>query len=86
MAKQIALLLDKFKKHEKDSGSVEVQVVLLTNAINELQVHCDTNPKDHSSSRGLMQKVNQRKRFLSYLRETNSEMYRSLVKELGLRK
>ena len=86
MVKAAAYPIEKFKKHEKDSGSTEVQVVRLTEEINLLQSHCDNNPKDFSSGRGLMQKVNQRRRFLTYLKRTNSDMYKSLVKELGLRK
>lgn len=86
MTKKVAALVDKFKKNERDTGSVEVQVITLTDEINQLHVHCETNPKDFSSGRGMMQKVNQRKQFLSYLRRTNSAAYKGLIKELGLRK
>lgn len=78
--------LEKFKQHEKDTGSVEVQVARLTTGIAELQGHCQHNPKDFSSKRGLLQKVNQRKRFLIYLKRCNVPVYKDLIKELGLRK
>jgi small subunit ribosomal protein S15 len=65
---------------------VEVQVVKLTAEIKELQGHCEHNPKDFSSKRGLLQKVNQRKRFLDYLKHHNQNAHKELVKELGLRK
>ena len=86
MTIKVEALVEKFKKHENDTGSVEVQVVRLTNEITQLQGHCETNPKDFSSGRGMMQKVNQRKQFLAYLRKTDSAAYKGLVKELGLRK
>jgi len=82
----MASLIDKFKKHTNDTGSVELQVIKLTNEIDELQGHCKQNPKDFSSQRGLLQKVNQRKRFLLYLKKNEEETYKGLVKELGLRK
>ena len=84
--KKSDLLVEKFKKHEKDFGSVEVQIVRLTSEINELQGHCQQNPKDFSSRRGLLQKVNARKRFLGYVKRTSDGTYKDLVKELGLRK
>lgn len=84
--KKTALLAEKFQKHDKDSGSVEVQVVRLTVEIAELQGHCQQNPKDFSSQRGLLKKVNARKRFLIYIKRTAESTYKDLVKELGLRK
>ncbi len=87
MAKQKTVAaLEKFKQHEGDTGSVEVQVVQLTTGIVELQGHCKQNPKDFSSKRGLLQKVNRRKRFLVYLKRSNVPVYKNLIKELGLRK
>jgi small subunit ribosomal protein S15 len=83
---KMALLADKFKKHDKDSGSVEVQIVRLTGEIGELQGHCQQNPKDFSSQRGLLKKVNAHKRFLTYVKRTAEGTYKDLVKELGLRK
>ena len=84
--KKESAIVEKFQQHEKDTGSVEVQVVTLTTGINELQGHCQQNPKDFSSRRGLLKMVNQRKRFLEYLKNCNSSVYKELVKELGLRK
>ncbi len=86
MVKNAASVVDKFKKHEKDTGSVEVQVVRLTEEINELQGHCKGNPKDHSSRRGLLAKVNRRKRFLLYVKKQGLNGYKALIAELGLRK
>jgi small subunit ribosomal protein S15 len=84
--KKTSAILEKFQQHEKDTGSVEVQVVALTAEINELQEHCHQNPKDFSSQRGLLKMVNQRKRFLEYLKHRKSIVYKELIKELGLRK
>ena len=86
MVNKFASLMDKFKKHEKDTGSVELQVITLTKEINELLSHCQQNAKDFSSKRGLLAKVNQRRRFLQYLKKNDEEIYKGLVKELGLRK
>ncbi len=86
MIKKTASLSDKFKKHETDTGSVEVQIVALTEDINKLQGHCGLNPKDFSSKRGLLKKVNRRKRFLLYIKKHKTEAYTDLIKELGLRK
>jgi small subunit ribosomal protein S15 len=83
---KVAAVFEKFKQHEKDSGSVEVQIVRLTADINELQEHCQQNPKDFSSQRGLLKKVNQRKRFLEYLKRCNAPVHKNLIKDLGLRK
>jgi len=86
MVKKIASLIDKFKKHDKDTGSVELQVISLTEEINKLHGHCKQNPKDYSSQRGLLQKVNQRKRFLLYMKKNDENIYKGLIKELGLRR
>ncbi len=72
--------------HEKDSGSVEVQVAFLTKQINELSGHLKKNPKDHSSRRGLLQMVGKRKRFLDYLLTKRKSSYDKIVKKLGLKK
>jgi len=84
--KKTLVVVEKFKQHEQDTGSVEVQVVRLTSEIKELQSHCQQNPKDFSSQRGLLKMVNQRKRFLEYLRDCCGDTYKELIKELGLRK
>ena len=86
MVNKVASLVDKFKKHENDTGSVELQVIKLSKEIEDLQGHCQQNEKDFSSKRGLLAKVNQRRRFLQYLKKNNEEIYKGLVKDLGLRK
>ncbi|MBL8329067.1 MAG: 30S ribosomal protein S15 [Rubrivivax sp.] len=69
-----------------DTGSPEVQVALLTARINELTPHFKQHAKDHHGRRGLLKMVNQRKRLLSYLKETDGERYTALIQKLGLRK
>ena len=71
---------------EKDTGSPEVQVALLTAHINELNEHLKVHAKDHHSRRGLLKMVGQRRRLLAYLKEKDIERYRSLIERLGLRK
>lgn len=78
-------IIDKFKLSEKDTGSVQVQVALLTARINHLNEHLKVNPKDNHSRRGLLQMVGKRKGFLLYLKNKDIEAYRSLIKELGIR-
>ncbi len=69
-----------------DTGSPEVQVALLTARINELTPHFKTHAKDHHGRRGLLKMVNQRKRLLSYLKDTDADRYAALIAKLGLRK
>ena len=69
-----------------DTGSPEVQVALLTARINELTPHFKQHLKDHHGRRGLLKMVNQRKRLLSYLKDTDAERYTALIAKLGLRK
>ena len=78
-------IIDKFKLSENDTGSVQVQVALLTARINHLQQHLKDNPKDNHSRRGLLQMVGKRKGFLIYLRDRDIEAYRKLIKELNIR-
>ncbi len=78
-------LIKKFGKNSKDSGSVEVQVAMLSQKIAELTEHLKTNAKDFQAKRGLLMMVGKRKRMLAYLKEVNLEAYRKLVKELNLR-
>jgi len=73
-------------RHEKDTGSAEVQIALLSTRIAELTEHLRTHKKDHHSRRGLLKLVGQRRRLLDYLQRTNIEGYRALIKELGLRR
>ena len=79
-------LVKKFCKDEKDTGSVEVQIAILTNEINSLTDHFKAHPKDNHSKRGLLRKVAQRKSLLEYLVKNDVTRYRKVVKELGLRK
>lgn len=78
-------IIAKFKQSENDTGSVQVQVALLTARINHLQQHLKDNPKDNHSRRGLLQMVGKRKGFLLYLKERDIEAYRKLIKELSIR-
>jgi len=71
---------------EENTGTPEVQVGLLTAKINHLTQHLGENKKDHSSRRGLLKMVGKRRRLLNYLRDNDIEKYRSLIKELGIRK
>jgi small subunit ribosomal protein S15 len=79
-------IIKKFGKGDKDSGTAEVQVALLTERINRLTEHFESHKKDHSSRRGLMQMVGKRRRLLDYLADKNIERYRSIIKELNIRK
>jgi small subunit ribosomal protein S15 len=75
-----------FRLHEKDTGSADVQVALLTDRINHLTEHLQKNTKDHSSRRGLLMMVSQRRRLLDYLHTTDSPRYVAVTKKLKLRK
>ena len=75
-----------FQLHPKDTGSADVQVALLTSRINELTEHLKTHVKDHSSRRGLLKMVGQRRRLLDYLSDTDTKRYQELIKKLNLRK
>jgi small subunit ribosomal protein S15 len=81
-----ASIATKFGKNEKDTGTSEVQIALLTERINQLTEHCKKFKKDKSGQRGLLILVGQRRRMLKYIQRTNLEKYRGLIKELGLRK
>jgi len=72
--------------HDKDTGSPEVQVALLTERINELADHFKAHVKDHHSRRGLLRIVSQRRRLLEYLRRNNPVRYQELIQRLGLRR
>lgn len=78
-------VIAKFKKHDNDSGSPEVQIALLTERLNTLSGHFKSHGKDHHSRRGLLKMVGQRKRLLAYLKKKDLEGYRALIKELGIR-
>lgn len=79
-------IIHQFQLHEKDSGSTEVQVALLTQRINELTDHLKAHKHDHHSRRGLLKLVGQRRSLLSYLTNRNVKRYRQLILSLGLRK
>ena len=81
-----AELIDAFKQHEGDTGSPEVQIALLTERIIYLTDHFKTHTKDHHSRRGLLKHVSRRKALLGYLRDSEIERYRALIKRLGLRR
>ena len=75
-----------YRQHERDTGSVEVQVALLTERIKELTEHLKEHKKDHSSRRGLIMLVNKRRRLLEYVSRKDNSRYRSLIERLGLRR
>ena len=79
-------IIKEYQRFEGDTGSVEVQVAILTAQINRLTEHLKVHKKDHHSNRGLLMMVGKRKNFLAYLRDTDVNRYRDLVKRLGLRK
>jgi small subunit ribosomal protein S15 len=77
--------IEQFKTHPKDTGSADVQIALLTQRINHLTEHLQSNTKDHSSRRGLLMMVGQRRRLLDYLQSTDLRRYQTLTKKLKLR-
>jgi small subunit ribosomal protein S15 len=79
-------LVTKFGETAADTGKTEVQIALLTERINMLTEHLRAHSKDHHSRRGLLMLVGRRRRFLNYLQSSDLERYRTLVRELGLRK
>ncbi|MDZ7860900.1 MAG: 30S ribosomal protein S15 [Candidatus Krumholzibacteriota bacterium] len=79
-------IIDKFKLHDSDSGSPEVQVAILTKRINDLTEHFKKHRKDFGSRRGLLKMVGRRRKLLDYLKKNRIEKYRALIKELNLRK
>lgn len=89
MAKDTQLkaeIIQKFSKHETDTGSAEVQIALLSSRITQLTEHFKTHDKDHHSRRGLLKLVGQRRRMLDYLKRMDIERYRKVIAELGIRK
>ena len=79
-------LIDRFGDGPADTGKTEVQVALLTERINDLNEHLRENRKDHHSRRGLLMMVGRRRRLLNYLRDSDLERYRAVLRELGLRR
>lgn len=78
--------ITEFRLHEKDTGSADVQIALLTQRINELTEHLQSHKKDHSSRRGLLMMVGQRRRLLDYLHDTDNDRYQAITKKLKLRR
>jgi len=79
-------IIDQFKLHDKDTGSPEVQIALLTHRIKYLTEHLKVHKKDHHSRRGLMMLVGKRRRLLNYLKDRDFDRYQNLIRALGLRK
>lgn len=78
-------IIAKYRLHDSDKGSAQVQVALLTARINYLTDHFRDHPKDHHSRQGLLKMVGRRRRLLEYLKRTHLDKYRTLIEELGLR-
>jgi len=79
-------IIEKFKQHDTDTGSPEVQIALLSARISYLTEHFKVHKKDHHSRRGLLKLVGQRRRLLNYLKSKDMERYRKVIGELGIRK
>ena len=79
-------IIKKYARHEGDTGSLEVQIAVLTKRINDLTEHLRVNKKDHHSRRGLLKMVGQRRNLLNYLTKVDIERYRAIIAELGIRK
>ena len=81
-----AAIKSEFQRHDRDTGSSEVQIAVLTKEIEALTEHLKANKKDHSSRYGLLRKVQNRRNLLNYLKRENEQSYRELIKKLGLRR
>ena len=89
MAQQVekkSEIIEKFKTHDTDTGSSEVQIALLSDRISYLTEHFKVHKKDHHSRRGLLKLVGQRRRLLQYLKQRDIAKYRTIIQELGIRK
>ena len=80
------VIIEKYRVHDSDTGSPEVQVAILTERINYLTEHLKTHKKDHHSRRGLLKMVGRRRALLDYLKDADIERYRAIVERLGFRK
>ena len=78
-------IIGEHKKHDKDTGSAQVQIAMLSRKIDELAAHLKKNQKDHHSRRGLLKMVSKRRKLLSYLRKNDEKEYGKIVKKLGLK-
>jgi len=81
-----AAIKQEYQQHEKDTGSVEVQVALLSKRISDLTTHFQSHKGDHNSRRGLLVMISKRRRLLDYLRNTELARYQKLIERLGLRR
>ena len=79
-------IISKFKTHESDTGSPEVQIAIVSERLNSLTEHFKTHKKDHHSRRGLLKLVGQRRKLLDYLKRNDKGRYEKVIKQLGLRK
>ena len=79
-------IIENYRTHEKDTGSPEVQIAILTNRINNLTEHLKSNNKDHHSRRGLLKMVGHRRNLLNYWQKKDINRYREIIEKLGLRK
>jgi small subunit ribosomal protein S15 len=79
-------IIQSYRQHDKDTGSPEVQIALLSDRITYLTEHFKTHQKDHHSRRGLLKLVSQRRHLLDYLKKSDIERYRKIIKSLGIRK
>ena len=79
-------VISKYKLHDSDTGSPEVQIAILTNRINYLTEHLQKHKKDHHSRRGLLKMVGQRRGLLNYLKDKDLERYRTIIGSLGIRR
>jgi small subunit ribosomal protein S15 len=86
MATSETIDLSAFRLHDKDTGSADVQIALLTDRINQLTEHLKENRKDHSSRRGLLKLVATRRSLLDYLKRTSQQRYKAVIEKLNLRK
>jgi small subunit ribosomal protein S15 len=86
MATTVTQEAQDLRRHEKDTGSADVQIAILTNRIAQLTEHLKTHSKDHSSRRGLLKMVARRRRLLDYLKDTATERYKAALEKLNLRK
>ena len=84
-AKKTALI-ERFRTHDTDTGSPEVQIAILSERIGELTAHFKSHAKDHASRRGLLQLVSKRRRLLDYLKTHDADRYRDVIGKLGIRK
>jgi len=78
-------IINGYQVHETDTGSVDVQIAMLTTRISQLSSHLKSNKKDHSSRRGLLKMIGRRKRLMNYLRKEDLERYQALIQRLGIR-